>query len=72
MDFIAPAIHRDIAYAGSHERSHLAVAFAVLGQNFVGREDVSRRSGEVAVPEKCGFRNDFFRDGHQYIGIKNI
>ena len=72
MDFIAAALHRNVTGARRHESGHLAVTLAVLGQYLVGREDVTIAGREIAVFEERLARHDFFRDRHQYIGVKEI
>nr|DAL42643.1 MAG TPA_asm: hypothetical protein [Caudoviricetes sp.] len=72
MDFVAPALHRNITGAGGYERRHLAVALTVLGQHLVRREDVAIAGREVAVLEERLPGHDFFGDRHQDIGIKEI
>ena len=68
----APAFHRNITGAGRHERRHLAVALAVLGQHLVGSEDVVIARREVTILEERLLGHDFLNNRHQDIGIKEV
>ena len=72
VDFVAPALHRNITGAGRHESRHLAVTLAILGQHLVGREDVAIAGREVAILEERLPGNNFLDNRHQDIGIKEV
>ena len=72
VDLKAPAFHRNVTGAGGHERRHLAVALAVLGQHLVGSEDVVIARREVAILEERLLGHDFLNNRHQDIGIKEV
>lgn len=72
VDFVAAAVHRDITNARGHERGHLAVALAVLGQNLVAGKQVTGIGREIAVTEEIGAGYDLLTNSHQGVGFQHI
>ena len=72
VDFVAAAVHRNVANARGHERGHLTVALAVLGQNLVAGKQVTGIGREIAVTEEIGAGHDFLTNGHQGVGFQHI
>ena len=72
VNFIAAALHGNVACTVRDESRHTAVTLAVLGQHLVAVENVVLAGREIPITEECLLRDDFVHDSDQGVGVEKI